>query len=201
MAGAVKLGNHYVKSNGRLPNIFLCSYPEYHNYDDYLMIRPFFRLIKGIGVEVGTFEGYNATNIIKYCSFDKLYLVDPYRPYKDIAWGLGEFDLKTWDSLYQKVLERVGDKAEVIRKPSLEAVNDFKDNSLDFVYLDGDHSGDNVLREILAWLPKLKIGGVLGGHDIKEGGVLQAVTEWNYHNPEYDEKIITEANDWWLIKQ
>jgi hypothetical protein len=197
----VKLGNHYVKSNGRLPNIFLCSYPEYHNSEDYFMVRPFFRLTKGIGVEVGTFEGYNATNIIKYCSFDKLYLIDPYRPYEDIVGGLGDFDLKTWDALYQKVLSRVGDKAEIIRKPSLDAVKDFKDLSLDFVYLDGDHSGDNVLKEILTWLPKLKIGGVLGGHDIKEGGVLQAVTEWNIPNPEYDEKIITEANDWWLIKQ
>lgn len=165
------------------------------------MVRPFFRLTKGIGVEVGTFEGYNATNIIKYCSFDKLYLIDPYRPYEDIVGGLGDFDLKTWDALYQKVLSRVGDKAEIIRKPSLDAVKDFKDLSLDFVYLDGDHSGDNVLKEILTWLPKLKIGGVLGGHDIKEGGVLQAVTEWNIPNPEYDEKIITEANDWWLIKQ
>ena len=199
--GAVKLANRYVQSNKRLPNIFLCSYPEYLNREDFFEIRPFFSQIKGVGVEVGTFEGYNATNVLKYCSLNKLYCIDPYRPYEDGIGGLGDFSPEAWDALYQKVQSHLSTKAEIIRKPSLEAVNDWMENSLDFVYLDGDHSGDNVLKGINTWLPKVKVGGLLGGHDCKEPGVRQAVTEWNYSHPEYDGNIFTQSNDWWLIKQ
>jgi hypothetical protein len=201
VAAAVTYANDYVKNNNRLPNIFLCSYPEYLSPEAYFNIRPFFSKVKGVGVEVGTFEGYNATSVLKYCSLDKLYCIDPYRPYHDEVGGLGNFSPETWDAIYAKVKERVRGKAEVIRKPSLEAVNDFTDFSLDFVYLDGDHSGANVLKEIVAWLPKVKVGGLLGGHDCFKPGVLQAVTEWNISNPEYDGKIYTQSNDWWLTKE
>jgi hypothetical protein len=200
VAGAVAYANDYVGYNQRLPNIFLCSYPEYLGEDQFLAIRPFFSHVKGIGVEVGTFEGYNAVNVLKYCKLDKLYCVDPYRPYVDTIGGLGDFYQETWDAIHAKVVDRLGGMAEVIRKPSLDAVVDFSDSSLDFVYLDGDHSGDNVLKEIYAWLPKVKTGGLLGGHDCLEGGVMQAITEWNISHPEYDEKIYSQSNDWWLFK-
>ncbi|MFA5715917.1 MAG: class I SAM-dependent methyltransferase [Candidatus Paceibacterota bacterium] len=193
--------NDYASHFHRLPNIFLCSYPEYLSQDSFFSIRPFFKLVKGSGVEVGTFEGYNATNVLKYCSLDKLYCVDPYRPYVDVVGKLGSFSPEAWDAVYQKAKERIGNKAELIRKPSLEAVNDFKDESLDFVYLDGDHSRENVLKEIVSWLPKVKVGGLFGGHDCRESGVLGAVTEWNMNHSEYDGKISTQSNDWWLIKE
>jgi len=198
---AVSYANDYVKNNHRLPNAFLCSYPEYLDSDSFFLIRPFFKLVKGIGVEVGTFEGYNAVNILKYCSLDKLYCIDPYKPYIDIVGGLSDFSSESWDSIYQRVKERVVNRADVIRKPSLEAVNYFPDNSLDFVYLDGDHSREYVLKEIKAWFPKVKVDGILGGHDCRENGVLGAVTEWNYNNIQYDHKILTQSNDWWLIKE
>jgi hypothetical protein len=198
--GAVQYANDYAEFNERLPNIYLCSYPEYTSPTAFTNMRPFFGKAKGRGVEVGTFEGYNAANVIKYCNVDKLYCIDPYQPYEDVVECLGSFSPKAWDAIYLKVKERIGDRAEIIRKPSLVAVNSFNDNSLDFVYLDGDHSRENVSKEILAWFPKVKVGGLLGGHDCKENGVLGAITEWNYNNPEYDNKIATQSNDWWIIK-
>lgn len=197
----ISYADKYVSTHQRLPNFFLASYPEYVTRESFFNIRPFFNHVKGIGVEIGTFEGYNATNVLKYCSLEKLYCIDPYRPYVDEVGGLGGLAPETWDALYEKVQKRVEGGAEVIRKPSLEAVNNFVDNSLDFVYLDGDHSRENVLKEINSWLPKVKVGGILGGHDCKETGVLGAVTEWGYNNPQYNNMIYTQSNDWWLIKQ
>lgn len=198
---AVAYANAYVTKNNRLPNVFLCSYPEYKTREDFLEIRPFFRQIKGVGVEVGTFEGYNATNIIKYCSFDKLSCIDPYLPYPDSIGGLGEFSKDAWDALHTKVLERLGDKAELIRAKSVEVSRKFQDNSLDFVYLDGDHRPEEVRKDIAAWFPKVKIGGHIGGHDFSENEVQGGVTSWVIDNKEYAGDIVFEANDWWFTKR
>ena len=83
-----------------------------------------------------------------------------------------------------------------IRKPSLETVYQYKDRSLDFVFIDAAHDYFNVKNDILAWYPKIKKGGFIGGHDYAGNfpGVNQAVEEifgmldsingsWLYHKP------------------
>jgi hypothetical protein len=47
--------------------------------------------------------------------------------------------------------------------------------SLDFVWIDGDHATDACMADILAWLPTLKPGGWLLGHDINWPTVRAAV--------------------------
>ena len=47
----------------------------------------------------------------------------------------------------------------------MEAVNDFADNSLDFVYIDANHSYESVKADILAWLPKMKHNAIISGDD------------------------------------
>lgn len=64
---------------------------------------------------------------------------------------------------------------QLIRKPSLVAADDFADGSLDFVFIDGAHNFTSVRDDIRAWLPKVKPGGVLAGHDYDEPGVVDAV--------------------------
>lgn len=61
---------------------------------------------------------------------------------------------------------------QLIEKPSLEAVNDFEDSSLDFVYIDGNHDFDNVMRDIIVWTSKVKTGGIVSGHDYVPGNYL-----------------------------
>lgn len=51
------------------------------------------------------------------------------------------------------------------RKPSLGAAPEFTDGSLDFVYIDGDHLFDMVIRDIIAWVPKVRKDGLVMLHD------------------------------------
>ena len=70
-----------------------------------------------------------------------------------------------------------------LKLKSIEAVSKFEDKSLDFVFIDASHEYEDVKNDIIAWLPKVKPGGVLAGHDYYiDGydwfpGVKQAVNE------------------------
>jgi len=57
------------------------------------------------------------------------------------------------------------------------------DASLDLVFIDGDHSYEQTLRDIRNWLPKVRPGGILCGHDceVRVTKENQAVFHTNRH--------------------
>lgn len=73
----------------------------------------------------------------------------------------------------------VADYIRPVRMTSLEAAQLYQDGSLDFVFIDASHDYENVKADILAWKPKVKSGGYIGGHDLHAvfPGVEQAVRE------------------------
>jgi len=84
------------------------------------------------------------------------------------------------DTLYTEFLKNMESVIHVvnpIRMPSLEAVTQYPDHSLDLVLIDAGHSYSDVAADIRAWLPKVKPGGTLAGDDYAWPGVKQAVTE------------------------
>jgi predicted O-methyltransferase YrrM len=72
----------------------------------------------------------------------------------------------------------IGNKIKTIVSLTDEAAQYFDDSSVDVVFVDGGHSYEVVKADILAWLPKVKKGGIISGHDFNAWeGVNQAVTE------------------------
>jgi len=71
----------------------------------------------------------------------------------------------------------VGHVISMIQKPSTEASRLYDDASLDFVFIDADHSYEAVMDDLRSWLPKIKPGGVIAGHDYYWDGVGRAVRE------------------------
>ena len=73
-----------------------------------------------------------------------------------------------------------------IKATSPDIAESYADASLDFVWIDGAHNYVGVRDDILGWLPKIKSGGWLAGHDFRPGhydGVAQAVED---HLPQFD---------------
>lgn len=68
-------------------------------------------------------------------------------------------------SVFMNNVSPVADYITAIRSDSVEASTRYADGSLDFVFIDGDHSYAGCKRDILAYLPKMKPNSILAGHD------------------------------------
>ena len=181
---------------------------------EYFNWRPAFRnLLKfdnPVAVEVGILEGFNAKLVLQFVDMGKFYLVDPYQVYKNDDLGnLDKITQPEWDNIYEKVKERFKDDkcVELIRKTSEEASKDFPNESLDFVYLDGDHTKEGVKKDLECWFPKVKKGGYIAGHDADDTRVKSAV--YDFYLSIYgsdvtknfvDETVESDFNDWWIKK-
>jgi len=124
--------------------------------------------------EVGVERGKNALDMLENMSISQIFLVDDYLPYTDYLGGFCPADIQ--EMVFKDMLERVksfSDKVTVVNESSLEVVSKFADNYFDFVYIDGNHNYESVKRDMAAWLPKVKVGGVLGGHDFDGRGVTR----------------------------
>lgn len=111
-----------------------------------------------VGVEVGVNQGEYG---IKLCEAGlKVYGIDSYVAYK--AYKAPE----SYQSHYEQALKNLaGYDYTIIRKFSMDALADFEDESLDFVYIDGNHALPYIAADIFGWESKLRKGGIISGHD------------------------------------
>lgn len=115
------------------------------------------------GAEIGTEQGQYSKEICKDNPNLKLFCIDPWYAYNDYKDHTGQDEL---DSLYDKAVKRLsGYNCQLIRKTSMEAVKDFRDGELDFVFIDGNHHFDYVMCDIIEWSKKVHSGGIVSGHD------------------------------------
>lgn len=114
-----------------------------------------------VGVEIGTDEGEFAEVIGK--SGLKLYAVDPWESYPDYYRETLQTKLNQKYEITKKRLAPYD--CTLVRELSMEAVKGFKDESLDFVYIDGHHGFKFVTEDIYEWSKKIKKGGAICGHD------------------------------------
>lgn len=137
-------------------------------------------------VEVGCYYGnsviFLAREVMLSSKNIRVFAVDTFR-YNDVDIYPG------FIAKIQGGLDLIG----VIRKDSVFAVRDFKRGKVDFVYIDADHRYEYVLQDIKAWLPKIKKGGWIGGHDYNDDGVKKAVNE-------IFDSVETVKTDSWLVK-
>ena len=83
-------------------------------------------------------------------------------------------------NLYQVFLENIKpirSYVKPIQATSVDASKKYADKSLDFVFIDGGHTYDDLIADITAWQPKVKDTGILAGDDYSWGGVKRAVDE------------------------
>ena len=136
-------------------------------------------------VEVGSWKGksaaYLAVEIINSNKNISLDCVDTWMGSNEDP-HVNDFYVKS-NTLYELFIENTSSLSSVInpiRMDSVSASKKYEDNSLDFVFIDANHEYDYVKKDIEAWFPKVKVGGIIAGHDYKYGwtDVDKAVDEF-----------------------
>ena len=140
-----------------------------------------------IGAEIGVERGLFSEEICKRNPGVELHCVDAWAKYPGYRKHLPQSDV---DELYQdakKRLEPYGCK--LIREFSVDAAKQFQPKSLDFVYIDGNHRYECVVSDIATWIPKIRSGGIIAGHDYMRfinknkqyySHVIDAVCGWTH---------------------
>lgn len=122
------------------------------------------KLFTGTGVEIGVADGWYSTKIMELGLVDKLYGVDPYRRHRGYMDYTRESTFEKLRTNAHNALEKYYNY-EFIEDFSVNAAERFDNDSLDFVYIDGDHSYEATLADLDAWYFKVKPGGIIAGDD------------------------------------
>jgi predicted O-methyltransferase YrrM len=162
---------HYFHTLGE--NWFTYS-PLYHKIVNHFPNKSHF-------VEVGVWKGmsaaFMAVEIINSEKDIKFDCIDTWEIVEESKTGIPD---DWYENLYETFLKNITPVKHIInpiKKISWEAAEDYKDKSLDFVFIDAAHDYDSVKKDINAWFPKIKDGGIIAGHDY-ELGVKTAVDEY-----------------------
>lgn len=156
-----------------------------------------------IGIEIGVCAGLNSYVLLESCpNIKKLYGVDSWAPFED--WN-GPVTQELQDLAYAATiatLKPFENRIKLIRSTSTEAANYFRDESMDFVFIDGDHSHEGVLNDLTLYYPKVKKGGIISGHDFSFPSVGGAIGSFIHNSKITNPKIGRIAtNAWYWIKE
>jgi len=143
------------------------------------------------GAEIGVSTGKFSKHLCRCNKRLNLLAIDAwtlYPGYDDNLGRKGRVTQEELDKHFEKAKERLAryKHCKIIRALSVDAAVVIPDKSLDFVYLDANHEANAVMADILAWTPKVRIGGIICGHDytIKPhgyyggAGVVEAVNAY-----------------------
>jgi len=140
-------------------------------------------------VELGVLHGKSLAYLTVECinagKNNKIYGVDTF------DWGANQ-----WEKVHRN-LRPIEGRFDLISRPSHLAAKLFADNSVDFLFIDANHSYECVRADIDAWLPKMRFGSWICGHDYDKDsfpGCVQAVWETFGGRLQFSEHTVWECH-------
>lgn len=120
-------------------------------------------------LEVGVFRGEFAQALLEAApAIERYYMLDPWRHLDDWEKPANRSD-ESFERFYQEAMERTGAHAHkrvVLRGRTSEVIDEIPDESLDFAYIDGDHTLRGITIDLIKVARKVRPGGWIGGDDL-----------------------------------
>lgn len=154
------------------------------------------------GIEIGVQAGINSMMLLDACpNISKIVGVDPFLAYPDWNRNVSQEEQDRAYKIFQENLPLLGPKFEHVKLKAAEAATQLEDESYDFVFIDGDHSLRAVLSDLEHYVPKIKIGGIIAGHDVGLQGVNMALQTWcRRKGISFNDVHLVENQSWYWIK-
>lgn len=135
------------------------------------------------GVELGVQSGNFARHNLKSWPSCKSYLLVDLWAHQEHYDDSANHNQRRQDGLYQKTLQRTSeftDKVQICRNYTSSCVLGIPDDTFDFIYIDARHDFKGVYEDMVAWWPKLRVGGIMSGHDYvsQDDGPSQTGQNW-----------------------
>jgi hypothetical protein len=133
------------------------------------------------GVEMGVYRGHYSEALMKVNPDLDLTGIDSWKVYKGYK-DYMRVDLE--QGVYEEAKERAKKRGfKLIKGFSMDVVKQFENESLDFVYIDGNHEFRHVVDDVDEWSKKVRSGGIVAGHDFYQNfhqrfGVREAIPAW-----------------------
>lgn len=170
------------------------AYFNFPNFYQYIASRQDFKRFVEVGVYTGASVCFMAQELAKRPDKTELYAVDLWEHADKLGYTDLPVSIDTWNTFEERM--RITGTKEFIRPLKVDSISAslmFEDQSLDFVFIDADHSYGAVKADLAAWFPKVRNGGIIAGHDYTEPcGVKQAVDE--RFTP-----VNLEGSVWWWV--
>jgi hypothetical protein len=129
------------------------------------MAKMFHDLRFTVGAEIGTEKGLFMETLCKQNPGLHLHCIDPWIPYDS---GQERHANEQFVSDAYANAQRLAGiyECDLLRMESMQALRRFRNDSLDFVYIDGDHRYEPVINDLTEWSKKVRPGGIIAGHDL-----------------------------------
>ena len=156
-----------------------------------------------MGYEIGCSNGATYGTILSKCKDMEWHGVDPWvvcPEYDKRPNGKGRWNHDANYESVKKIAGKHGDRAFIHRMKSVDAAKEVEDRSIDIVFIDALHTYEGVKDDLESWVPKVKIGGIISGHDYKGMKIHEGVTI--AVNERFGEENIKTGPDvtWWIRK-
>ena len=118
--------------------------------------------------EIGVYKGDFAAMLLKQCpSIEHYYMIDPWRHLDDWNKPANKSNVEFEQLLLETQVktEFASAKREILRGKTTEVIDDIAEASLDFAYIDGDHSLKGITIDLIRVYTKIRVGGWIGGDD------------------------------------
>ena len=155
-----------------------------------------------VGLELGVARAETSAYLLDNCpNIAKFYCVDPWTPYMDWNGMVTKEIIEGMRVAAYSNMSEYGNKVEIIRETSNKAADMIEDNSLDFIFIDGDHSFTAAYHDITVYWPKVKKGGLFAGHDTGMRSVDDAIAKFRQENNVQTPINIGINNIWYWTKE
>lgn len=153
------------------------------------------------GAELGLWQGRVFLHLLKTCPELSMIGVDAWkaRPEnKDLEGGetYDTWDMESFESSVRLAASEFGPRSTILKMDTTEAAKEVENDSLDFIFIDASHDYDSVSEDLDNWVPKVRTGGFVVGHDWDWPTVRKAVREV------FPASSIQQGVDnvWWTLK-